>query len=102
MYSNQYPYQPSYRGMPDTTVYPAYGATSGEILAQNIAIAEQTGANKPGTLAPFKPEAGQQYWVRELDGSWSLRTCNDCMNELQPGKWVQGANGATWFVREPK
>ncbi|KAL1991411.1 hypothetical protein VTN49DRAFT_5403 [Thermomyces lanuginosus] len=39
------------------------------------------------------------FWVRELDGSYSLRTPNDIVRFCQPGKWETGRNGYPYFIR---
>ncbi|WEW56159.1 hypothetical protein PRK78_001594 [Emydomyces testavorans] len=77
------------------------GATRAEIDAQNIAIAKATGATRPQSLVPYKPADGQQWWCRELDGSYTLRTTNDIMENLQPGQWIYSSTGFPYFVRQP-
>ena len=55
---------------------------------------------KPRQLAPYKPAAGQQFWCKELDGSWTLRTHSDIvMGELSPGHWEMAKTGYHYWVR---
>ncbi|KAI1944757.1 hypothetical protein LOZ12_000307 [Ophidiomyces ophidiicola] len=77
------------------------GATRTEINTQNIAIANATGATRPQTLVPYKPADGQQWWCRELDSSYTLRTTTDIMENLQPGRWVYSSSGYPYFIRQP-
>lgn len=86
--------------MPGAT--PFVGASRAEIDAQNAAIHAQTAATKPVQMVPYKPEPGQQFYVRELDGLWTLRTMNEIMKDLQPGKWEKGDSGYPYFIREEK
>lgn len=77
------------------------GATKAEVDAQNIAIAKEVGATKPSNLVPYKLVDGQQWWCRELDGSFTLRTTNDIMDNLQPGHWTYASGGYPYFIRAP-
>ncbi|EEP79071.1 predicted protein [Uncinocarpus reesii 1704] len=98
-------YQPPARMAPVAQASPGavpwVGATRAEIDAQNIAIAKATGATRPQSMIPYKPADGQQWWCREIDGSYTLRTTNDIMENLQPGKWVYSSTGFPYFVRQP-
>jgi hypothetical protein len=77
-----------------------YGATRAEIDAQNAAVAANTGVTIPTQLAPYKPAAGQQFWCKELDNSWTLRTYSDIMSgELSPGHWEMAKTGYHYWVR---
>lgn len=83
---------------------PAYfvGATKADVDHQNKLIAQNTGANMPSQLAPYKPAAGQQFWCKETDGSWTLRTHAEIdMNEVAPGHWEKHAtSGYHYWVRQ--
>lgn len=57
---------------------------------------------KPQQLVPYKPDDNQQFWCRELDGSYTLRTAKDIQEELQPGYWQRGAKEVPYFVRTEK
>lgn len=78
---------------------PFLGPTKKEVEAQNAKIAEKVGATKPAQLIPYEAVNGQQWWVRELDGSFTLRTTNDIMENCQPGRWTYASAGYPYFVR---
>lgn len=67
---------------------------------ENQQIAQNTGANDPVQMVPYKAAPGQQFWCRELDGSWTLRTVNETMAELQPGYWDKSQSGHAIFIRQ--
>lgn len=94
-----FPSQPTSTG-PVTN--PTYGKTTAEVLRDNIALAERSGANKPREFVPYNTKPGQLLWCKELDGSFSLRTTTECMEELQPGSWFQTPEGKPFFVRRSK
>lgn len=75
-------------------------ATQQAIIAAQFA---QMGMPKPPPtqLAPYKPADGQQFWCKELDGSWTLRTHTDIvMGEVSPGHWERHAtSGYFYWVR---
>lgn len=77
-----------------------YGGTKAEVDAQNAAIAQTSGATKPVQLIPQGGTASSQYYCRELNGSYTLRTTTEIMETLQPGYW-QYANpgGYPYWVR---
>lgn len=77
-----------------------YGGTKAEVDAQNAAIAQASGATKPVQLIPQGGTASSQYYCRELNGSYTLRTTTEIMETLQPGYW-QYANpgGYPYWVR---
>lgn len=77
-----------------------YGSTKDEVDAQNAAIAKANGATTPVQLIPQGGTASSQYYCRELDGSYTLRTTAEIMETLQPGHW-QFANpgGYPYWVR---
>ncbi|KAL9036122.1 MAG: hypothetical protein Q9214_006277 [Letrouitia sp. 1 TL-2023] len=75
-----------------------YGATKDEIDQQNAAAAR---AHAPVPLVPANPSPSQQFWCRELDGSYTLRTMNDISTSCQPGVWQQATEtGYPYFVRK--
>lgn len=69
-------------------------------MQENQIIAENTGANKPVQMAPYKAAPGQQFWCQELDGSFSLKTVKETMDELQPGHWKTNEYGYPIFIRQ--
>ena len=81
------------------------GSTPAEIQAQNAYIAANLMQMPqiPSQLVPFKPGSSQQFWVKELDGSWTLREHNDVIvGELGAGHWERHAtSGYYYYVRHP-
>ena len=63
------------------------GPTKAEVDARNYAMAEASGATKPRQLVPLNSSPTQQYYVRELDGSYTLRTAGDIHTNLTAGYW---------------
>lgn len=62
-------------------------------------------------VEPAKPEAKpeppkitgdpkQEFYCRELDGSWSLRTMSAIVKECQPGFWQSSKSGYPVFYRQ--
>ncbi|KAI9767012.1 MAG: hypothetical protein M1840_005971 [Geoglossum simile] len=78
------------------------GATRSQVDAYNASIAQANGANQPTMLTPYKAKPTQDWWVRELDGTWTLRNTNAIHNHLQPGYWCYGEGGVPCFVRTEK
>ncbi|MCJ1258001.1 hypothetical protein MMC24_005829 [Lignoscripta atroalba] len=77
-----------------------HGSSKADVDQQNIAIAQATGATKPTQLVPYKPSAEQQWWCRELDATWTLRTTREIQEELQPGFWQYASPGGyPYFIR---
>ncbi|KAL1970752.1 hypothetical protein VTN77DRAFT_2586 [Rasamsonia byssochlamydoides] len=63
--------------------------------------------NMPPRMIPFIADADtdnsggqQQFWVRELDGAYTLRGLREIMRHCQPGNWMHGPAGYPYFVRE--
>ncbi|KAK2875953.1 hypothetical protein FQN49_001495 [Arthroderma sp. PD_2] len=79
---------------------PWIGPTRAEVDAQNLAVARATGAMRPQSMVPYRPAEGQQWWCREVDGSYTLRTTNDIMENLQPGYWTYSSSGYPYFIRQ--
>ena len=105
--SQTHPNQPIYQGQPPLC-YPLaaapaieqpsahhvwYGRTKEQVDAENIAIAQKVGTNKPVQLVPYNPSGEQQFWCRELDSSYTLRTSKDITENLQPGFWQYAQPG---------
>ncbi|MCJ1364041.1 hypothetical protein MMC16_003150 [Acarospora aff. strigata] len=85
------------------THYHWYGNTRAQVDAENVSIAHYTGATKPTQLVPHNPSASQQWWCRELDGTYTLRNTNDIMENLQPGFWQYAQPGGyPYFIRQEK
>ncbi|KAL8922445.1 MAG: hypothetical protein Q9208_005167 [Pyrenodesmia sp. 3 TL-2023] len=76
-----------------------YGSTKAEVDAQNAAIAQTVGATKPMELIPANATAGQQFYCRELDGAYTLRTMTDIETSCQPGSWHKASSGYPYFIR---
>ncbi|KAL8986814.1 MAG: hypothetical protein Q9177_003924 [Variospora cf. flavescens] len=76
-----------------------YGSTKAEVDAQNAALAPSVGAYKPMELVPANPTAGQQFYCRELDGTYTLRTMTDIETACQPGAWHKASSGYPYFIR---
>ncbi|KAF7512763.1 hypothetical protein GJ744_000330 [Endocarpon pusillum] len=97
-----YPYPAQASGsttLPDgTTLF--LGKTKEQVMWENQQIANNTGANDPIQMVPYNAAPGQQFWCRELDGSWTLRTVQETMVELQPGYWDKGQSGHAVFIRQ--
>jgi hypothetical protein len=85
---------------PQPNVVNWHGPTKAQVDAQNMAAAQAAGATNPVNMIPFRPEAGQQWWCRELDQTYTLRTTTDIMENLQPGYWAQASGGYPYFVRQ--
>lgn len=77
-----------------------YGSTKEEVDLQNYAVHKAHA--KPTPLVPYKPSNEQQFWCRELDKSYTLRTTTDIMENLQPGYWQYGDEGYPYFIRQKK
>ena len=69
------------------------GNSKNEIDRQNVVIAQNIGAAKQHPLIPHNATNTQQWWCKELDGSFTLRSTNTIMEELQPGFWSYAKNG---------
>lgn len=94
------------------------GGTPAEIAAQQAMLAQMYGVGgsgmanwmsmfggprgPPTQLAPYKPADSQQFWCKETDGSWTLRTQGDiAAGEVAPGHWERHASsGYFYWVRE--
>ncbi|KAL8910402.1 MAG: hypothetical protein Q9171_004311 [Xanthocarpia ochracea] len=105
------PAQPAATYQPQAPVYfaghpipePAkiwYGSTKAEVDAQNAALAQVVGAQTPMNLVPANPGAGQQFWCKEPNGVYTLRTMTDIETSCQPGSWHTASTGYPYFVRK--
>ena len=79
-----------------------YGSTKEEVEAQNAAIYEAHKPKKVPQLVPYKPANDQQYYCKEFDNTYSLRTAKNITESCQPGKWVTSEDGYPYFIREKK
>ncbi|KAL9594998.1 MAG: hypothetical protein Q9179_005157 [Wetmoreana sp. 5 TL-2023] len=75
------------------------GSTKAQVDAQNAALAQGVGAYQQMQLAPANPTASQQFYCRELDGTYTLRTVTDIETSCQPGSWQTAVSGYPYFVR---
>lgn len=50
-------------------------------------------------LMPTTPDPKQQFYCKELDGSFSLRTVDDIGKNAGPGFWQYGSSGWPFFTR---
>ncbi|MCJ1407347.1 hypothetical protein MMC19_001418 [Ptychographa xylographoides] len=75
-----------------------YGSTKEEVAAQNHAIHKAHAKATP--LVPYKPSAEQQFWCREHDKSYTLRTMTDIESSCKPGRWEMGSEGYPYFIRQ--
>jgi len=62
---------------------------------------------EPAKPEPPKPEAPkitgdpkQEFYCRELDGSWSLRTMSAIVKECHPGFWQTSKSGYPVWYRQ--
>lgn len=62
----------------------------------------------PAKVEEKKPDAGPspygdpntEYYVRELDGLWSLRTASEVHKDCRPGFWMPSESGWPIWIRE--
>ena len=79
--------------------YVWHGNTKEEMARQNQVIAQNVGANKPTKVVPPEATDAQQFWCRELDGAYTLRSKQTIQQALQPGHWAVAKEGHAYFVR---
>ena len=60
--------------------------------AQAVQAAEPAKPAKPEE-PKLKGDPNQEYYCRELDGHYSLRTANAIYKECQPGYWQSSQSG---------
>lgn len=79
------------------------GQTTAQVNAHNQARAHHAGAYNPNIqMVPQAASPDNEFWCRELNGEYTLRTMNTIMNSLQPGVWARGSSGYPYFVRHAK
>lgn len=77
------------------------------MIAQPVVPVAHQLLYQPQPAEPAKPEPvkltgdpNQEFYCRELDGSWSLRNMNGIMKECQPGFWQSSQSGYPVFYRQ--
>ncbi len=79
------------------------GPTTSQVNANNQARAHNVGAYNPNIqMVPQPASPDSEFWCRELNGHYTLRTMNTIMQSLQPGVWARGSSGYPYFVRHGK
>lgn len=51
-------------------------------------------------LVPVNPTTSQQFYCRELDGAYTLRTMTDIETSCKPGSWHRASSGYPYFIRK--
>lgn len=51
-------------------------------------------------FVPANPTTNQQFYCRELDGTYTLRTMTDIETSCQPGSWHRAQTGYPYFIRK--
>ena len=78
------------------------GLTSQQVNDRNIYRAQKHGGFNPVQLVPQNASPDNEYFCRELDGTWTVRTVNTIMNSLNPGQWAYATTGYPYWVRHSK
>lgn len=78
------------------------GLTSQQVNDRNIARAQNHGGFNQVQLVPQNASPDNEYFCRELDGTWTVRTINTIMNSLNPGQWAYATTGYPYWVRHSK
>lgn len=79
-----------------------HGLTAPQLRDRNASIAPDHGGFDQVRLVPEKASPDNEYFCRELDGSWTVRTVNTIMNSLNPGQWAYATNGYPYWIRHEK
>jgi hypothetical protein len=56
-------------------------------------------ANAPANGGAPSPNPNATFFVRDLDGTWVLRSVDVIVRTLQPGQWAQSESGFPYFIR---
>ena len=75
------------------------GKSKAEVARQNVIVAGNVGANDKSDVLPPKGSNAKQFWCRELDGAYTLRSLLTIEEALQPGHWAVAKAGHPYFVR---
>ena len=78
------------------------GLTSQQVNERNTARAHSLGGFNPVQLVPQNASPDNEYYCRELDGTFTVRTVNTIMNHLNPGQWAYASSGYPYWVRHAK
>lgn len=75
-------------------------AAADKAAVEKAAAEKAKQAPKPVQLIPQFASVPQQFYCRELNGSFTLRSTNEIMESLQPGYWsTSSASGYPFWVR---
>lgn len=69
---------------------------------QGLTAQQSHGGFNQVQLVPQNASPDNEYYCRELDGTWTVRTVNTIMNSLNPGQWAYATNGYPYWVRLSK
>lgn len=68
--------------------------------ADNITYHTTGGSNSNSIqMVPQNPTPDDQFYCRELDGAYTLKTGTTIMRDCQPGYWKHGKSGYPYWVR---
>lgn len=68
---------------------------------QQAYLSRQFGWQKPAPtqMFPYKPEDGQQFWCKETDGTWTLRTHSDLISgDLLPCQLYRHPTSGYYYI----
>ena len=92
-------YSPTLQG-PEPSYYQTKSGV--KVGACNQANSHYSGADHPNVQVQLVPQAASpnsEFWCRELNGDYTLRTMNTIMHDLQPGEWAKASSGYPYFIR---
>ena len=78
------------------------GLTTQQANEWNISRAQGLGGFTPVQLVPQNASPDNEYYCRELDGTWTVRSVNTIMNSLNPGQWAYATTGYPYWIRHSK
>lgn len=78
------------------------GLTSQQVYDRNISSAQNHGGFNQTQLVPENAHPDNEYFCRELDGTWTVRTVNTIRKSLNPGQWAYSTTGYPYWVRHAK